>query len=419
MPPTFARIPRRLQPVVLSRMQSTPVLLLEGPRSVGKSTLLSELAAPSAAEVFDFDEEDVLQTAQSNPTLLTDRIFPVFIDEYQKEPRSLGWIKARLNRGTQFGMFVLAGSASFDSLPSGIQSLTGRLQRLPVMPLTQTEIDGTSNRFLERAIDGEIRHTADPARTGRAEYIDRVVRGGMPLSLAQADDQSRRRWFRTHLRQALERDAGELRRINRNAPLPQTLNRLVGQTASLLSIRKVANDLGIAHDTARGYIHLLEALFLVSTLPAWRTTALARSVATPKIHVVDSGIGAHLLNISRAKLDRLDPSAMTEFGHLLESFVVQELLRQASWLDDVVDIGHWRTRDNDEVDLIVERDDGAIVGFEVKAADHVESKWLTPLQKLRDKLGSRFVAGIAFHLGKRGYQADDRIHVVPLDRLWV
>ncbi len=399
-------------------MSSVPVLLLEGPRSVGKSTLLAELAAQSAVEVFDFDQEDTLQVARSNPTLLADRDIPIFIDEYQKEPRSLNWIKARLNRGTQFGMFVLAGSASFDSLPSGIQSLTGRLLRLPVLPFAQTEIDGTDNHFLEQVLDGDIPHSAASAATGRTEYINRVVRGGMPLALAQPDDQSRRRWFRAQIRQALDRDAGELRRIAQRAPLPQTLDRLVGQTGSLLSIQQVASDVAIAHETARGYLHLLESLFLVSTLPAWRTTALSRSVATPKVHVVDSGLGAHLLNINRAKLDRLEPSAMTEFGHLLESFVVQEILRQVSWFDGNLTVGHWRTRDNDEVDLIVEREDGGVVAFEVEAADHIEPRWLSPLRKLRGKLGDRFVAGIAFHLGARGYRAEDRIHVLPLERLW-
>lgn len=399
-------------------MRSSPVLLLEGPRSVGKSTLLAELAAPSGAEIFDFDQEDILYLARTNPTLLTDRTLPVFIDEYQKEPRSLDWIKARLNRGTQFGMFVLAGSASFASLPRGIQSLTGRLERLPVMPLTQSEIDRTRNRFLEAALNGDIAHTADAAKTTRDGYIERVLRGGMPLALAQANDQNRRRWFRAHIRQALERDAGDLRRINQNAPLPQTLQRLAGQTGSLLSVQKIARDLGVAHDTARGYLHLLEALFLVNILPAWRTTTLSRSVATPKAHIVDSGIGANLLGLTRAKLNRLEPTAMTEFGHLLESFAVQELLRHASWLDDQVITGHWHTRDDEEVDLIVERDDGSIAAFEVKAADHIDAKWLSPMRKLRDRLGRRFVAGIALHLGQRGYQAENRIHVVPLERLW-
>ena len=413
-----ATIVRRLLPVVRDRMNHTPVLLIEGPRGVGKSTLLAQLAADLQTHVIDFDNEDVLEFSRSNPTLATDSDKPILIDEYQKEPRVLGWIKSRLNKGTSFGMFVLAGSTSFDSLPPGIQSLTGRLQRLTIGPFTQTELDATDSRFLLRAFDGDLGHTATPAATTRAEYVARIMRGGMPLALAQPTAARREAWFRSHINQSLDRDAGQLRRLGRKAELPRLLTRAAGQTASLLKTTRVAADLDLSPKTTIAYLELLESLFLIGTLPAWGSTVSSRSLATPKIHIIDSGLGSHLLRLSQAKLDRRDPSSLTEFGHLLESFAVQELLRHADWLDDPVTAGHWRTKDDEEVDLVLERYDGAIVAVEVKAADHIESKWLTPLKKLRDRIGNRFVAGIALHLGPRGYQADDRIHTVPLERLW-
>lgn len=400
-------------------MGHTPVLLLEGARSVGKSTLLKEIAPGSGVQILDFDREDMLEFARANPTLVTDGgDLPVLIDEYQKEPRVLDWIKARLNDRSQPGMFVLAGSSSFDALPRGVQALTGRIQRLTVAPFTQTEIDGTDTRFLERAFEGDLGHTARAASTKRADYVARITRGGMPLALAEDSEIDRAAWFRGHTEQSLERDAGELRRLGRKAELPRLLTRIVGQTAGLLNVASAARDLDLSTKTAVEYIELLESLFLVSALPAWGTTVWARTVGAPKIHVVDSGIGAHQLNLSRAKLDRRDSSALTEFGHLLESFTVQEVLRQSDWLADPVTAGHWRTRDGDEVDLILERYDGAVLAFEVKAADHIEERWVRSLRKLRDRLGSSFVAGIAFHLGERGYTLDDRLHSVPLERLW-
>jgi predicted AAA+ superfamily ATPase len=137
------------------------------------------------------------------------------------------------------------------------------------------------------------------------------------------------------------------------------------------------------------------------------------------VHVVDSGLGAHLLRLSVAKLARLDPAAMTEFGHLVESFVVQEVIRQSTWMDSLVTAGHWRTRDGDEVDLVLERSDGAVIGIEVKAGDRVDGRALAGLRKLRDRLGTSFVAGVAFHLGKVGYEVEDRIHSLPVERLWI
>lgn len=194
---------------------------------------------------------------------------------------------------------------------------------------------------------------------------------------------------------------------------------MVWQTGGLLRIARVAETLEISRGTVTSYLELLESLFLISTLPAWGTTVSARSVGAPKIHVVDSGIGAQVLRLSRSKLERGDASTLTEFGHLVESFVVQEITRQVSWIDETVSLVHWRTRDGDEVDLVLERDDGAVLGIEVKAGDRVDPRQLSGLRRLRERLGDAFVAGIAFHLGSRGYMLEDRIHSLPVERLWL
>ena len=315
-------------------------------------------------------------------------------------------------------MFVLAGSASFDSLPPGTQALTGRLQRLPVMPFTQAEIDGVESSFLAQAFEGDVHPTTMPTPVARDEYLERVIRGGMPLALARDSQTSRARFFEAHVRESLERDAGELRRIGRSTDLRGVLMRVAGQTGNLLNTAKVASDLHTPWGTTSDYIALLESLFLVKRLPAWGVTLLPRTIARPKIHIVDSGIGGFLLRLSAEKMARLDPAAHTEFGHLLESFVVQEAVRQAAWLDSPVTAGFWRTKDDVEVDLVLERYDGAVVAIEVKSGDHVTKKDVAPLRALRDRLGSSFIAGLVFHLGPVGHTADDRIHILPIQRLW-
>lgn len=412
-------ISRRLGPILRQRLDETPVLLLEGPRSVGKSTLLAGLALQAGQVIYDLDQAQFRLLVQQNESAVVGGAIPVLIDEYQRLPALLDAIKARLNRETLPGMFVLAGSASYDSLPAGTQALTGRIQRLPVMPLTQTEIDGSDNHFIERAFEADIPHTAALAKTTRAEYVDRVLRGGMPLAIFASSAEARARWLQGHIRQSLERDAGEIRRIHRKADLRHVLTRIVGQTAGLLNVSKVAQGLQSSRDTAAAYVELLESLFLIGTLPAWGTTVSSRIVSAPKMHVIDSGLGASLLRLSSAKLQRLDPSSMTEFGHLLESFVVQEVIRQATWINAPISAGHWRTRDATEVDLVLERYDGAVVGIEVKAGERVDGKQFAGLRKLRDRLGRAFVAGIAFHLGQVGYEAEDRLHSIPIERLWI
>jgi predicted AAA+ superfamily ATPase len=186
----------------------------------------------------------------------------------------------------------------------------------------------------------------------------------------------------------------------------------------VLNISNAASAAGLEERTANAYVRLLEALFLLYRLPAWGRTLHSRSGAAPKIHVVDSGIAARMLRLTPDKLNRPSRSAVTEFGHLLETFVVGELVKQASWLEAGVSLGYWRVRNLYEVDLVVERDDGAVLGFEVKAGSRVRDDDLRGLRRLRDAVGPDFVAGAVLYTGEYGYTAEDRIHVQPIDRLW-
>ncbi len=118
------------------------------------------------------------------------------------------------------------------------------------------------------------------------------------------------------------------------------------------------------------------------------------------------------------RLARLDPAAMVEFGHLLETFVVGELLKPASWSDDVAGTGHWRTHDGHEVDLIIERFDGSVIGFEVKASRQIDTEDARGLIALRDILGDQFHAGFVLGTGDTALRIDDRIYACPINRLW-
>lgn len=413
----FAR--RRLGPIVLDRLRDEPVVLLQGPRSVGKSTLMRELAGQLGAEILDLDDVATRDAVSADPATFVAGSGVVCIDEYQHAPLVLDAIKAELNRDGRAGRFLLTGSARHEALPAVAQALTGRLHRLPVYPLSQGEIAGVEECFLERVFAGEAEGLAGTtSRTSREEYIDRVVAGGFPMPLARAPGPSRSRWMDDYVRLTLERDVRELARIEEASVLPRLLERLAGQTAQILNVTRAASELGIAQRTADSYVRLLEAVFLVRRLPAWGSTLTARAGSRPKVHMVDSGVAARLLRLTPEKLARRDPTALTELGHLLETFVVGELLKQASWMDGIAGVGHWRTRDDDEVDFVIERDDGAVVAFEVKAAQRVGGKELAPLRKLRHAVGPAFLAGIALHLGDRSYTADDRIHVVAVDQLW-
>jgi uncharacterized protein len=414
-------VERRLASVALDHLRDDPVLLIEGPRTVGKSTLLRQLAAECGATVLDLDVPAVRDAVAADPSTFVSGDGPVFVDEYQKAPIVLDAIKAELNVSGRPGRFALTGSTRHDALPPAAQALTGRLSRLTAFPLSQGEIAASREQLLQAVfLDAAGVVAAHPVSdTTREEYLQRIVAGGFPMALARSGPVARNRWFDSYVSLTLERDVRELSRIRQGALLPSLLARLAGQTAQVLSVEAAARDLSMDRVTAESYTRLLEAVFLIHRLPAWGKTLTARAIGTPKIHILDSGVASRLLRLTPEKLGRKDPTALAELGHLLESFVVGELLKQTSWSDDVAAMGHWRTRDGDEVDLVLERDDGALVAVEVKAGARVPGEDFRPLRKLRGAAGDAFQAGIVFYLGARSYTYEDRLHVMPVDRLWM
>ncbi len=411
-------ISRRVLEVARQRMTESAVLALQGARSVGKSTVLALIAAERQVDIIDLDNSAQAELVAASPDDFVLGPSPVCIDEYQRVPEVLQAIKGELNRLHSAGRFVLTGSTRFDSLPRATQALTGRIQFLDVLPFSQGEISGVYEDFLEVAINDPerlVRQTA--STTTRAEYSERVCRGGLPVAIGLSE-RARRRWFDAYLAQTLSGDVPELGVVRRLDALGRLFERLAGQTGQLLNVSAAAADIDLEARTADNYTHLLSDVFLVRRLPAWGRTLRARVGKTPKLHLVDSGLAAHMLRLTPAKLAQLDPASLTEFGHLLETFVVGELLKQASWHDDVRETAHWHTHDGREVDFLLETYDGGVIAFEIKARGKAVAKDLVGLRLLRELLGDQFRAGFVLNTGHHAGRLDDRIYVCPIDRLW-
>ncbi len=396
-----------------------PVVAVHGARTVGKSTMVRSLAGRAGREVVDLDDPETRDAVETSPSAFATAEPPVFIDEYQHAPVILDAIKAELSRDLRPGRFVLTGSTRYSSLPTAAQSLTGRLHVVTLWPLSQGEIEGIAGGFAERLLsDPATLVIPGASTTSREEYAERILRGGFPLAVARPPGASRNRWFDDYLKLVLERDVAELSSIRQGEKMPRLVARLGSQTAQVLNVARAAADVGIESSTAEHYVRLLEAAFVVYRLPAWGTTLRARSSAKPKIHFVDSGLAGRMLRVTEARLSAAQPQAMTELGHLLETFCVGEVLKQIGWMESPAQPGHWRTHDGDEVDLVLERDDGAIAAVEVKVGERVSAAQFSSLRKLREAFGDRFLGGVVLHLGRRAYTHDDRLHAIPVDRLW-
>lgn len=246
-----------------------------------------------------------------------------------------------------------------------------------------------------------------------------ILKGGFPIALARATPAARDIWFRDFVTMVIERDVLEIRRVRQRQVLPLVLRHLAAQTASVLNMSTIANAVQLDSKLVSDFVALLESVFLIHRLESYGRTLSGRIGKLPKVHLVDSGLAAHLLGITEPRLAAREPAALTEFGHIVETFAVNELIKQAGWAATAVRFGHFRTREGHEVDVVAEAPDGAVAGVEVKAAATIEDNDFRGLRMLRAKLGRGFVGGVLLNLGQRAYTYEDRLHVVPLDRLWM
>ena len=410
---------RHLEALVAERLKEEPVVVLNGARTVGKSTLLRRCAEAHGVVVLDLDDPLTRTSVQADPALFVGGQELVCIDEFQHVLPVLDVIKAQLNRALRPGRYLLTGSTRYATLPAASQSLTGRAHIVTVWPLSQGELRGRRETFLEQLLGDPARLVrAAPSMTTRQDYERLILAGGFPIALARHSQESRRRWFRDYVEMVIERDVLEIRKVRQREVLPDILRRLASQTAQLLSSASVARSLELDKTTINDFVRLLESVFLVHRLGAYGRTLSSRANHSPKVHVVDSGLAAHLLGITERRLAARAPATLTEFGHVVETFAVNEVLKQAAWSEPAVTFSHFRTKDEQEVDLVCEADDGRVSAVEVKAAGRVEDKDLRGLRLLRNRLGEDFVGGVVLYLGPRSYTMEDRLHVLPLDSVW-
>ena len=186
------------------------------------------------------------------------------------------------------------------------------------------------------------------------------------------------------------------------------------QTATLFNLSDLAAPFQVSRPTVRDYVTLLEQVFLLETLPPWHSNRHRRLVKRPKLHLGDTGLACALLGTGVAGLAANRPL----LGQLLETFVYQELRRQASWHDDFMSFFHFRDKDGVEVDIVIERGMQAIAGVEVKAGATVTASDFRGLRKLKDAAGSRFAGGVVLYDGEMSASFDDRLYAVPIRRLW-
>lgn len=394
-------------------LADTPVVLLNGARQTGKTTLVREVATATGAQYFTLDDAVTLAAASGDPDgFVRGLVGPVVIDEIQKAPQLFPAIKLSVDLDRRPGRFLLTGSANVLALPRLSESLVGRMEIVPLFPFSAGELAGRREGFLARVFGGAP--AGGILQDSGEDLHTRLVRGGFPEAVGRETEERRAAWFASYISTLLHRDVQDLARVEGLHALPNLLRILAARTSGLLNLADVGRDAGLPHTTLTRYLTLLETVFLVHRLPAWSPNLGQRLVKAAKLHLVDTGVACHLIgaDVGRFRQDR------SVLGRMLETFVVGELRKQVSWSDRHVSLYHHRTASGSEVDLVLERADGTVVGVEVKAGTTVDSGGFSALMALRDRLGDRFVAGVVLHEGNRRIPFGDRLWLLPISDLW-
>ncbi len=406
-------IGRHLQASLDAALKDTPVVCLLGPRQCGKSTLARH--QDPDRQYFSLDDAHYLALARQDPEGFVAEM-PAFvtIDEIQRAPGLVLAIKRSVDSDRRPGRFLLTGSANLLQLPQLADSLAGRMECLYLYPFAEAEKEERPGGFLQTWLAGELSVELVGSTAPRpSELPARLVSGGYP-EVSRRPPARARQWLRQYLASIMERDIHDVARIRDGESLRRLLELLAHRTASLLNISELSNVSGNTRRTIEHHLSILERLFLVRQLPAWHRNATKRLTKSPKIHICDTGLAAMLSGLSAD--DWLDERG--RFGHLLESFVLQQLIAMAGWTDPDLRFWHYRDKEQVEVDCILSRG-GKIWAAEIKSARTVGNADAKGLQRLAALEGRNFQSGIVFYDGDSVLPlCDGAFLAVPLSKLW-
>ena len=339
---------------------------------------------------------------------------PVVIDEWQEAPEIVGAVKRAVDADSSRtpGRFILTGSVRA-ARGATTWPGTGRLIRVRMFGLTRSEIghDSTYN-----PIDSLFGSETPPLATcdlTRNDYIEHIVAGRLPDVLTY-ESRARTRWFDAYVDQLAELDAPT---VSVGSPRAQKIRDVLGSCAArttlVLNKQATARDADTTHATADAHLRLLEDLSIIARIPSWHSRRLQRLTRSPKVHIVDPGLAAHLLRADATQL-ALDA---TLIGQLMETFVVTELLPHVETTAEHTGLFHFRDGPGHEVDVLLERR-GRLVALEVKSATAVDRRDARNLLWLRDQLGGDFRLGAVLYTGKFPFRIDDRVWALPIGALW-
>lgn len=407
--------PRNLAGEIRAAMADTPVVVVAGSRQSGKTTLVRNLvlAGEKSPAYVTLDDPATLSAAASSPaSFLADLETPVIIDEVQRVPELFLSLKQRVDEHREPGLFLLTGSANVLTLPKVADSLAGRMEVQTLWPLSQGEMLGHRETFVDACFEESLEGQAET--TDWQTLVERMVCGGYPEVVRRTDPRRRRAWWSAYLSSLLERDIRDLANIEGLREMPQLLELLAARAGGLLNYAEVSRAAGISTTSLKRYIGLFRALYLHVELPAWYRNLEKRLIKSPKSYLNDTGLLCHLRGVDERGM--LKDRSRT--GHVLENFVVMEIRKQLGWSRLAPRMYHFRDASGNEVDLVLEAPDGRLVGIEVKSTADINPHDFRGLKLFASLTGKDMVRGIVLYTGSKRLAFGERLLALPIQSLW-
>jgi hypothetical protein len=410
-------IPRSASTQLRELAEAFRIVIVNGPRQAGKTTLLELFHDEVGGTIRSLDDVDMRRAARADPvTFVAQRPRPLIIDEVQRGGDDLILaIKRAVDTDRSRGQFVLSGSSRFLTLPTISESLAGRAVFVDLWPFSAAERFGAPANFVDRIFTEPDQYLGVESQWRREDYLDLIVSGGFPEIACLTSPMARRAWYDAYVETVAIKDIQEFAHVQRVADLPRMLELLAARSGSSLVLSDVARALGVTHTTARTYLSYLETVFVVDELMAWSTNLSTKVTKSPKAFFTDAGLAAHMLQISADDLAVVGNPAL---GGLVETFAFTELLKLRALTSQGFRLYHYRDRENREIDFICEGPGGRVAAIEVKASASPGRSDARHMAWLRDKLGHRFVAGVVLYLGNHSLSLGDRLYLLPMSALW-
>lgn len=404
---------RHLETPLVEALSDTPVIVLQGARQVGKSTLAGWVAADRDAVVVTLDDPAVLAVAESDPAFFVaqadDRL--LIIDEAQRSPGLILPLKAAVDRDRRPGRFLLTGSADLLQVKGVGDSLAGRAETFELCPLSQGELArrDTPEDFVSWLLSDPVTHAFDPLEPGT------VVIGGYP----EAHTRSRKRtqaWFESYASRLSDHDARELHGGGYADHLRALLAIFATGPQQEVVRARLAREIGVSENTIEAYLRTATTMRLLTTLQPWGRNLRGRVTRRPKTSLNDTGFAAALAGFTESQA--LTLGGREYFGALVEQLAVLELEKQRGWSDESYRMYHYRDTDGLEVDLVLELADGRLVAIEIKGATDVDARAWRNLERFRERFADRDVTGVCLYTGTRPWKLYGWLHVLPVTTLW-